>query len=384
VVVAVAGATVVAAAVVGRRHRRGDSPSSRAGTVAAPVTIPFGAADVPEVGPPPEATAESTPPADVPEVAPLPEPTAQRPPPADATTPVHASAAPPTPGTQAVPVVAGRAAERMSGRRPLPPRRRSGVVVGSIVALVIVLGAGAVLAAGAGDDDPRKADQVASDDAGEAATTQTTTTTIRPVTAPEAFGLAARRLTGAGTFSYSGTVSATDVSQARPMLWLAVESTVQGQVATATARVHEVAVAADGQTVETVTDGPRVWGRRAAAVDVLPEEPYEAIPGLSQGAPPAKGLAQLPAWLRAATGATDAGVDDLGRRTFQATIPADVLGVIERDRSPVDAAVVLSVDEAGDPARVVLTSAADGPAFHLAIDLTGLGAPVVIEPPPTS
>jgi hypothetical protein len=262
-----------------------------------------------------------------------------------------------------------------------PPRRRRSTraIVGVVVALALVLGAGAMVAAGGADDDGGR--DTATGARPTTTTTQPTTTTAPPVAASDAFGLAAQRLTGAGSFTYTGTASATDVSHARPMLWLAVGATIEGQVATSTGRLHEVAVADDGGAAETVTDGSAVWGRRAPSVDALADEPYEAIPGLSDDELPAKGAALLPAWLSAAAAPTETEPDELGRRTFQATIPADALGEIERERRPVDATVVLTLDSAGDPVRVEITSSPDGPAFHLVFEIAGLGSPVAIEPP---
>ncbi len=192
------------------------------------------------------------------------------------------------------------------------PRRRSRAIAGVVVAVVVVLlvGAGAMVAAGTGEDDPAPADAEPAPDA--TTSTRPTTTTLPPVTAADAFGLAAQRLTGAGSFTYTGTVSATDVSQARPMLWLAVEASIEGQVATSTSRLHEVAVTDDGQAAETVADGATVWGRRASAVDALADERYEAIPALSEDGLPSKGAALLPLWLAAAIDPTEVAADEPG------------------------------------------------------------------------
>ncbi len=262
---------------------------------------------------------------------------------------------------------------------PRPRPRRAVGAVGAVVGivLVIVLGVGAIVAAGGGGDDS-SGSQAAT--AGDTDTTRSTTTTVLPP-ASEVFGRAAQRLRDAGSFGYTGAARASDVSQARPMLWLAVESTIEGQVDTSTGRVHEVAVATDGTTSETVTDGPLVWGRKAPTVEGLPDEPYGSVPGLSGDDLPVKGMARLPEWLAAAVDPLDAGADGQGRRIFQATVPAAALGVVERERAPVGATVLLTLDGAGDPVRVELTSAPGGPTFHLVFDVTGLGEPVAITPP---
>jgi hypothetical protein len=257
------------------------------------------------------------------------------------------------------------------------PRGAVGAVVG--VVMVVVLGVGAMVAAGSGGDGSSRSDSAST--VGDTDATGSTTTITAPPPAPEAFGQAAQRLRDAGSFGYAGAARASDVSHARPMLWLAVESTIEGQVDTATGKVHEVAVATDGTTSETVTDGPLVWGRKAPAVESLPDEAYQSVPGLSGDELPVKGMARLPEWLAAAADPLDAGADGQGRRLYQATVPAEVLGVIERERAPVGATVLLTLDDAGDPVRVELTSAPGGPTFHLVFDVTGLGEPVAITPP---
>jgi hypothetical protein len=381
-VAAVAGATVVAALAGAHRRRRRNIRISPQDAVAGPA---IDEVDVPTADAGPVTTAEPPIGAATPAGA-APADTA----PAD-TAPADDPLFAGEPGANEPPAVGEPVIRSPAVLSPVPARpehahdvavplaRRGRLIAGIAVAVALVVGASALVAASAGDDGQTSAAAVSTDDTTEPR--PSTTTTLPPVTPAEAFGLAGQRITGAGSFSYTGTVSATDVSHVRPMFWLAVESTVDGQVATSTGRLHEIAVAADGRAAETVTDGPTVWGRRAAAVDDLVDEPYEAIPALSGDAAPAKGAALLPAWLVSATDPSGAGVDALGRRTFRATIPADVLGEIERDRRPVDATVVLTLDDAGDPVRVDITSAPDGPVLHLLFEISGIGAPVTIAPP---
>jgi hypothetical protein len=266
-----------------------------------------------------------------------------------------------------------------------PSRRRPSVAVG-VVALVAVIGAGTVAAGIRGNDRPQAAavrtDQRAGDPAPERPVpAHATATTLRRTTPVQAFAGAAARLGGAGSFTYRGTASATDVSHVRPSLWLAVDVAIEGEVMVPTGRVHEIALEAGGRAVETVTDGPTVWGRSAPSRDALADRDYRSIPELSDATLPAKGAALLPHWLGTTTGPTDAGVDTLGRRTFRATIPAAVLGEIERGRRAVDADIVLTLDAADEPVRVEITSAPSGPPLHLVLDIFGMGEPVNIAPP---
>lgn len=425
VVAAAAGAAVVATAVAGRRRRRRReaispenalagppidkvrAPEDRAtpaGVVAPPdevaVTVEVGADDgalVEAVGPATEIAAEAAEIVEAPRVEHSPVETrlAGRVNPADLLEPPLfvgrtstgsgtadrlPPSTPPAPGPTAAPPeppVLVAAPRRHRSLRPI-------VGVAVAVAVALVLGAGAVVAGSAGDDRPARGESAASaDDPDRDTAPSTTTTTLPRVTAADAFGVAGRRLADAGSFSYSGNVSATDVSHVRPMLWLAVESTVEGQVSTATGRLHEIATASDGASAETVTEGRNVWGRRAPVVNDLVDESYESIPALSSidGSPAARGAALLPTWLTSAVDPAEAAADAQGRRTFRATIPAEVLGEIEREREPVGATIVLTIDDDGDPVRVEITSAPDGPALHLVFEISAVGASVGIEVP---
>lgn len=257
--------------------------------------------------------------------------------------------------------------------------RRPSALALAVVVAVLVLVAGALVVGLSGDDGPSRAEVATEVPAGNGA--ETTTTALAPLTAAEAFASAGQRLTSAGSFSYHGTASASDVSAVRPTLWLAVDVTVDGQVTTTNSRLHEIALTPDLRATETVADGPRVWGRRAPSLDVLASQAYEPLPALSAGDGAARGAALLPGWLAAATAAVDAGFDAEGRRLYQATIPAAVLGEVERDRPAVDATVVLTLDDANDPVRVEITAVPGGPTLHLAYDISGIGTPIPIEPP---
>jgi hypothetical protein len=281
--------------------------------------------------------------------------------------PAPASTSPPPPA-------AGRATRLHADRR----RHRLRMVAGVVV---IGMGIGAAAAvAGVGDAD----DSASTDPTTTTTTTAPSTTTTVAITAESIFPAAAQRLTEAGTFRYTGDVSADDVSHVRPMLWFAVSTTVAGEVSVGSAAMHEVATATDGRVSETVAIGQQVWGRLAAEVDALPEVPFATVPELSaiDGTPPVRGAVLLPALLLGATAPAEQGVDDAGRRAFAATLPAELLGPVERGIEPVDARLVLSVDDTGAPAHVEIdTETVGGPRFHVVLELADLGAPVSITPP---
>jgi hypothetical protein len=240
--------------------------------------------------------------------------------------------------------------------------------------------------AGVGEDEPRPGTAVAADAPTDASEPSATTATTRPLpTADEVFGLAAERLSTAGTFAYRGSARATDVSLVRPMLWLSVESEVTGEVELATGRLHEVAMADDGGASETVAEGPVVWGRRAPDTAALDPVPYSLVPELSDadgvaGGVPGRGLVLLPTWLAAAVGPAEVEAPPGGPPQYQATVPAEVVGEVERGREPEELVAVLTVDGDGTPTRIELRTASSD-HLHLVLDLTGIGDPVSIAPP---
>lgn len=255
-------------------------------------------------------------------------------------------------------------------------RRRRGLVATGLVVLV-AMAVGIVSIAVGRDRDQHEA-------AGDATNTppasQTTTTTVGDTSPEEAFARAAERLVSGGSFGYAGTTSAIDVSHVRPGLWLAVDLTVEGEVVTSGALVHEIAVDGGGRATETVMEGPSVWGRLATSREALPEATYLPITEES-GEGTGKGVALLPTWLDSTVDRQDAGTDGLGRRVLRATLPASVLGEVVDGRPAGDATVVLTLDGAGNPVHVEVTSLPTGPPLRLALDLTGIGEPVLIDVP---
>jgi hypothetical protein len=280
-----------------------------------------------------------------------------------------------------------------SGRRLLWPILATGLLTVVIVALV---------ASGMSDDgDTTAVDAGAPDDAADRptstapttttavtstrATASTTTAPIPPASPSEAFAAASRRLETAGSFTYSGTVQATDVSHIRPGLWLATEMTVDGEVALASNRLHEVAVAANAVT-ETVIDGGTVWGRSATSRDQLADQGYRIVTELTDQSVTRMGAALLPQWLSSATDHRAAGVDAAGgvdaaaETTFRATLPADALGPVVRGQPATSAEVLLSVDADGDPSRVEISSNPAG-TLLLVMEITSIGENIAIDVP---
>lgn len=210
-------------------------------------------------------------------------------------------------------------------------------------------------------------------------TTATTTATVDPPSPAEVFALASRRLESAGSFAYSGTVHATDVSHIRPGHWLATEVTVDGEVALSSDRLHEIASGVSGVT-ETVAEGSTVWGRSASDRPQLATETYQVVTGLTSDPLPRVGATLLPDWLRSATSHRATGADASNRGTFSATVPAEGFGEIVRGQGRVAAEVLLTLDAAGDPARVEVTSVSGG-TLRLVLDISNIGDDVIIDLP---
>lgn len=202
-----------------------------------------------------------------------------------------------------------------------------------------------------------------------------------PVDVTSAFPAAALRLLDAGSFRYSGRASATDVSLVRPMLWLAVDVRITGEVELDQGLVHEIAVSEDERAAETLARGGEVWGRRADDVGALADGQYQVVPELSgDGAPGLRGVARLPGWLAAAVEPSTVGTDRSGRHTFAARLPAGALGAVERGAGPIDGRITLTVAGDGTPLAIEVVTV-QGPAFHLSVDISDLGRPIAVATP---
>jgi hypothetical protein len=171
------------------------------------------------------------------------------------------------------------------------------------------------------------------------------------------------------------------VSRVRPGLWLAADVMIAGQVDVVSGRVHETGVAQDGGATETITADSGAWGRSASSPAELAIEPYRVISELTSSTPGPMGAALVPTWLAFASAPQDAGPDETGRPTYRATLPAAAIGPIGSGQEPRDAQIVLTLDPAGEPARVTVTSLPDGGDLDLTLDISDIGAPVTITPP---
>jgi hypothetical protein len=230
-----------------------------------------------------------------------------------------------------------------------------------IAALGLLAGTGALLVIGTGE--PHRAEHRADDPR-------------------EQYREAVRRLGYARSFAYRGSAHTAGPSPLRPGTSIAADVTVEGGVRLPQSITRDVAVDDRGRVAETVTSGSRVWSRTASSVEQLPGAAWQ-VAGHSDspdvGSPDRLGAALLSDVLRAAGARQRDGTDASGRPVLRATVPPDDRD--ERYGDALDGADVrVTLDEAGDIAHLVLTSAEPKPRLVLRLNLVRLGDTGTIEP----
>jgi hypothetical protein len=145
---------------------------------------------------------------------------------------------------------------------------------------------------------------------------------------------------------------------------------------------RDVAVDDLGRVAETVTSGSRVWSRTASSIERLPGAAWQIAgpsPPPDVGSPDRLGAALLSDVLRAAGTRHRDRTDESGRPVLRSTVPPDDRD--ERYGDALDGADVrVTLDEAGDIAHVVLTSAEPKPRLVLRLDIVRVGDSGVIAP----
>ena len=194
-----------------------------------------------------------------------------------------------------------------------------------------------------------------------------------------AFYGATHRLLPAGSFAYRGEVHAAEQSPFRPGERMAGDATVEGGVVLEHGLSHDIAVDASGRAAETVTSGPKVWIRSASTVDGLGTAPWAVR--TSVGLPlPLLGTAAVTYLLLSARDPRPLAPDPAGRCVIRASMPA-----VDRRDPYADLSVgvdlLVTLDEDGNFARIVVTSAPDDPELVLDLDITQIGEPQAIAPP---
>lgn len=260
----------------------------------------------------------------------------------------------------------------------------------AVAAVAVVVGVAVVLTRA--DADPAPSNR-RDERAGDPPPTGAEPEVVESADVSAAYAEAAVRFGQAHTFGYRGTVRSAGPSLLRPGPWIAGEVTVDGTVHLPRSITTEVAVDPSGAAAETVTSGPATWARRAPAQGGLAGVPWVAVGGevpaeaerLPPGVPPSRlGIALVADAIQAATDRREAPRDEAGRRVIQATVPEhpgrtsarlegldDLIGRSE---------VALTLDDAGDIARVVLTSPSDRPPLEIAVDVVRMGDPTLVTP----
>jgi hypothetical protein len=180
---------------------------------------------------------------------------------------------------------------------------------------------------------------------------------------------ALNRLRQSGAFAYSGEVHAVGHSVFRPAGQPALDVSVEGAVILEHRLSRDVAVDSMGRAAETVTSGPTVWIRSAATVEEL---------GMAEWAlaPPEDatlvGTAAVARMVMSAGDPQEEPPDADGRRVIRGRLPAgDQL--VGDSGLLAGAELVLTLDEDGDIARIVVASAPEDPQLRLELDITRIG-----------
>jgi hypothetical protein len=253
---------------------------------------------------------------------------------------------------------------------------------GIVVAVVALVGAGvALVTRGDGSGNEAEGGNGEANDAGGGAqefpaapggappAAKTPGSSPQAATARAAFAEAVLRLERAGSFAYRGSVHAAAASPFRPGTWTAPNVTVNGEVVLSHLLSHEVAVDPSGAAVETVTSGPTVWNRTAVAPGGLPGAEWTAESPRSSPLP--LGMAAVVGRIGRAHNPRGEAPDAGGRRMVRGTFPMSGDGDFGELLSGAD--LLLTLDDSGDIARVVITSAPVDPQLVMAIDIMRLG-----------
>ena len=265
-----------------------------------------------------------------------------------------------TSGPEAADVGGGAPGRRSSSRVVHEPGRWPRLAA-IIAALGLVAGTGGLLMFGTGE--PHRAEERADDPR-------------------EQYGEAVRRLGYARSFAYRGTVHTAGPNPLRPGASISTDVTVEGGVRLPQSITRDVAVDDQGRVAETVTSGSRVWSRTASSIERLPGAAWQVggpSPLPDVGSPDRLGAALLSDVLRAAGTRHRDGTDESGRPVLRATVPPDDRD--ERYGDALDGADVrVTLDDVGDIAHLVLSSAEPKPRLVLRLDIVRVGDAGVIAP----
>lgn len=289
-----------------------------------------------------------------------------------------------------IPIESRLARESQAGEAESGPQGNagsSGRVVhepGGWPRFVAVLAVVALIAGGllwAVDDDGGSA---AEDD--EPASEPSTTSSDPQAETRRAFAQAMLRFREVQSFSYSGSVRATTARPFGAGAFAVGDLTVEGAVLLQSALARQVAEDARGRAGETLTSGATVWTRSAPSADTLDVAPWTVRPdsldsrGIGLVAADTLDMQLVARLMTTAGNPRGEAPDDAGRRVIRATLPTREDG--EGSLLPLAGAdMLLSLDDAGNIAHVVVTWPPQDPQLVIDVEISGHNQPQDIAPP---
>lgn len=247
----------------------------------------------------------------------------------------------------------------------------------AVLAVVAVIAGGLLWAVvdhggSAGDDEP--------------ASEPSTTSSDPQAETRRAFAQAMLRFREVQSFSYSGSVRATTARPFGAGAFAVGDLTVEGAVLLQSALARQVAEDARGRAGETLTSGATVWTRSAPSADTLDVAPWTVRPdsldsrGIGLVAADTLDMQLVARLMTTAGNPRGEAPDDAGRRVIRATLPTREDG--EGSLLPLAGAdMLLSLDDAGNIAHLVVTWPPQEPQLVIDVEISGHNQPQDIAPP---
>lgn len=247
----------------------------------------------------------------------------------------------------------------------------------AVLAVVAVIAGGLLWAVvdhggSAGDDEP--------------ASEPSTTSSDPQAETRRAFAQAMLRFREVQSFSYSGSVRATTARPFGAGAFAVGDLTVEGAVLLQSALARQVAEDARGRAGETLTSGATVWTRSAPSADTLDVAPWTVRPdsldsrGIGLVAADTLDMQLVARLMTTAGNPRGEAPDDAGRRVIRATLPTR-----EDDEGSLlplaGADMLLSLDDAGNIAHLVVTWPPQEPQLVIDVEISGHNQPQDIAPP---
>jgi hypothetical protein len=181
------------------------------------------------------------------------------------------------------------------------------------------------------------------------------------------------------SFSYRGSVHTAATQPFGAGRSLVGDLVVEGAVRLQSALAREIAADVGGRAEETLTSGTTTWTRRAASADALDGVPWTVRPGPLEAATTLD-IQTVARLITTAGEPRGEAPDPAGRRVIRATLPTRDDG--DGNLLPLGGAdVLLSLDDAGNIAHVVVTWPPRDPQLVLDVEISGHNQPQQIALP---